>query len=340
MAEITDKCANANNEDCPLAKKVKLDEENANEKKTIDDNTNELNLSDFKVAKILQNNCARKLICVEGTFEGREGSAVVLLEQKSFSYDTSVLKKTFFDEDTTFRKIFTNDIYRTYICSPAKDYNSLQATVIHPATQTHIDKYKKQDVYMIDETYDLYQQVTLPHIESTSLSLEWITNILEHKAEQESVIYEDPDKETGFILVTDFKWNKEPDTLKLLALPFKKIRSLRELNASHLPLLRNIQDAGIAAINKKFNIPKSQLRIYFHYQPSYYYLHVHFCYLMFEAPGIFVEKAHLLSTVINNLELMPDYYMKAVLSYVVFKGSPLYEKFKEHGTLEMSSCET
>lgn len=25
---------------------------------------------------------------------------------------------------------------------------------------------------MIDETYELYQQVTLPHIESTSLSLE------------------------------------------------------------------------------------------------------------------------------------------------------------------------
>lgn len=108
---------------------------------------------------------------------------------------------------------------------------------------------------------------------------------MEHKAEQESIIYEDSDKETGFVLVTDFKWNKEPDTLKLLALPFKKITSLRELNASHLPLLRNIQDAGTAAINKKFNIPKSQLRIYFHYQPSYYYLHVHFCYLMFEAPG-------------------------------------------------------
>lgn len=50
--------------------------------------------------------------------------------------------------------------------------------------------------------------------------------------------------------------------------------------------------------------------------------------------GIYVEKAHLLSTVIRNLELMSDYYAKAVLSYVVFKGSPLYEKFKSHGTLQ------
>jgi len=53
-----------------------------------------------------------------------------------------------------------------------------------------------------------------------------------------------------------------------------------------------------------------------------------------------VEKAHLLSTVIRNLELMSDYYTKAVLSYVVFKDSPLYEKFKSHGALQTSTCET
>lgn len=46
-----------------------------------------------------------------------------------------------------------------------------------------------------------------------------------------------------------------------------------------------------------------------------------------------MEKAHLLSTVIRNLELMPDYYTKAVLSYIVRKGSPLYERFQSHGTL-------
>lgn len=115
--------------------------------------------------------------------------------------------------------------------------------------------------------------------------MQWITNILEHKAEEENIIYEDTDKETGFILITDLKWDKRLDTLKLLALPFKRIKSIRELDGSHLPLLRNIQKAGTEAISKKFNIPVSQLRIYFHYLPSYYYLHVHFCYLMFEAPG-------------------------------------------------------
>lgn len=62
------------------------------------------------------------------------------------------------------------------------------------------------------------------------------------------------------------------------------------------------------------------------------------CRISFLYLGIYVEKAHLLSTVIKNLELMSDYYTKVVLSYVVFKGSPLYEKFKSHGALQI--CET
>lgn len=344
---MAENCANVNDSDCPPAKRMKPNDEedaveNTNDKDTCENDATpeaELNLSNFKVTEVLQNNCMRKSICIKGTFKDREGLAIVLLEQKSFPNDISSLEKGFFDEKALFRKHFINDIYRNYDCFPTAEHNSIQTTVIYPATQNHINKYKRQELYMIDETYELYQQVTLPYIESKSFSSEWITNILEHKAEQESIIYEDSDKDTGFVLVTDFKWDKQLDTLKLLALPFQKIRSMRELNASHLPLLRNIRDAGTKAISKKFNIPASQLRIYFHYQPSYYYLHVHFCYLMFEAPGIYVAKAHLLSTVISNLELMSDYYTKAVLSYVIYKDSPLYEKFKSHNALEESTCD-
>nr|XP_012233109.1 PREDICTED: m7GpppX diphosphatase [Linepithema humile] len=350
MTSMADKCASVNDVDCPPTKKTKLDNENtienSDEKNTVENadekqpnGETELNLSNFEVTRVLQNNCARKMICVEGKFEDREDPAVVLLEQKSFSYDKSTLKKGYFNENTVFRKYLANDIYKNYDCFPTEEYNSLHATVIYPATQSHIDKYKKQELYIIDETYELYEQVTLPHIESKSFSLEWVTNILEHKAEQETIIYEDCDNDTGFVLVTDLKWDGQRDTLKLLALPFQKIKSLRELDASHLPLLKNIRDAGIKAISEKFNVPASQLRIYLHYQPSYYYLHVHFCNLMFEAPGIYAEKAHLLSTVIRNLELMSDYYKKAVLTYVVFKDSPLYEKFKSHGALQ-TMCES
>lgn len=46
-----------------------------------------------------------------------------------------------------------------------------------------------------------------------------------------------------------------------------------------------------------------------------------------------MEKAHLLSTVIRNIELMSDYYMKAILSYVVAEQDPLYIKFLEEGII-------
>ena len=53
--------------------------------------------------------------------------------------------------------------------------------------------------------------------------------------------------------------------------------------------------------------------------------------------GIYVEKAHLLSTVIRNIELMSDYYTKAVLSYVVAKGDGLYTKFLEEGIINVAN---
>lgn len=91
------------------------------------------------------------------------------------------------------------------------------------------------------------------------------------------------------------------------------------------------------AISEKYGLDRSQLRIYLHYQPSFYHLHVHFTYLRHEAPGILVERAHLLSSVINNIELLPDYYQKATLSYVVRENDALFEKLEEKDILRKIS---
>lgn len=53
-----------------------------------------------------------------------------------------------------------------------------------------------------------------------------------------------------------------------------------------------------------------------------------------------MEKAHLLSTVIRNIELMSDYYTKAVLSYVVAEGDGLYTKFLEEGIINVANSKT
>lgn len=109
----------------------------------------------------------------------------------------------------------------------------------------------------------------------------------------------------------------------------RDLKSLRDLTGDHLPLLRNIYDKGTKAIADTYGLPATQLRIYFHYQPSFYHLHVHFTYLKYDAPGIFCEKSHLLLSVINNLELMSDYYQKATLPFVVLENDSLFEKLEK-----------
>lgn len=158
---------------------------------------------------------------------------------------------------------------------------------------------------------------------------QWVYNILDHKKESDRIIFEDPDKDIGFVLLPDLKWDgKTLETLYAVAIVHRmNLKSIRSLNADHLPLLQNIRDKGVAAIKRLYGLERSQLRIYFHYQPSFYHLHVHFTYLKYDAPGIFCEKSHLLDTVIDNIELMSDYYTKATLSFVIRATDPYLVKY-------------
>lgn len=158
-----------------------------------------------------------------------------------------------------------------------------------------------------------------------NVPFQWVYNILEHKQETERIVFEDSNQADGFVLLPDLKWDgKTFETLYLIAIAHRHgIKSIRDLRAEHLPLLRNIRDRGTAAIFDKYGVSRTQLRIYLHYQPSFYHLHIHFTYLKYEAPGIHCDKSHLLDSVINNIELLDDYYARSTLSFVVPKSHPL-----------------
>lgn len=83
------------------------------------------------------------------------------------------------------------------------------------------------------------------------------------------------------------------------------------------------------AIEKGFGLSGAQLRVYLHYQPSYYHLHVHFTALSYDAPGCSVERAHLLSDVIQNVELDAQYYQKRTLTFALRADEPLLKKFQD-----------
>lgn len=59
--------------------------------------------------------------------------------------------------------------------------------------------------------------------------------------------------------------------------------------------------ALLQALVQRYGVRADELRIYLHYQPSYYHLHVHFMHTKHDAgAGMAAGKAHLLEDVIGE----------------------------------------
>ena len=90
----------------------------------------------------------------------------------------------------------------------------------------------------------------MSYINEEKFTIDWVYNILEHKKESERIVYEDLDPETGFVLLPDFKWScKQIEDLYLLAIVQRRnLKSIRDLNHRHLPLLEKLWKDGTRAI--------------------------------------------------------------------------------------------
>jgi len=86
------------------------------------------------------------------------------------------------------------------------------------------------------------------------------------------------------------------------------IRSLRDLRKKHVPLLNAIRLEAGRVVQEKWGLGNGTLRIYIHYQPSYYHFHVHIVNVNYQGAilGMTIGQAHLLEDVISLLELDPD----------------------------------
>ncbi|XP_004714249.1 m7GpppX diphosphatase [Echinops telfairi] len=288
-----------------------------------------LPFSGFRVHKVLRESARDKIIFLHGKVNEASGDgdgedAVVILEKTPFQVEqvSQLLRGS-----PDLQLQFCNDIYSTYHLFPPRQLSDVKTTVVYPATEKHLQKYLRQDLRLIRETGDNYRNVTLPHLESQSLSIQWVYNILEKKAEANRIVFENPDSLNGFVLIPDLKWNQQQlDDLYLIAICHRRgIKSLRDLTPEHLPLLRNILREGQEAILQRYQVAGDRLRVYLHYLPSYYHLHVHFTALGFEAPGSGVERAHLLAEVIENLECDPKHYQERTLTFALRTEDPLLQ---------------
>lgn len=219
-------------------------------------------------------------------------------------------------------------------------FGAFDVELISPATKRQISRAMPSlGSTLIHETPEMYQQVVHPYIKSIieDGSVGWIHNVIEGKKEKERLIV----NSSQFIVNIDTKWRSHPPPLStpreewydhesvqdlycLGIVKRKGIATLRDLmGKEHIPMLQNLQQEGLAAIETIYGVKADQIRCFVHYQPQFYHFHVHFTRLENEI-GATVERGHLVSDIIQNLEMDPLYYQKRTITYKLKKCTPLH----------------
>jgi m7GpppX diphosphatase len=67
-------------------------------------------------------------------------------------------------------------------------------------------------------------------------------------------------------------------------------------------------------IREKYGLEEGDIKMYFHYEPSTYHLHIHFVNTVSNHLHSSVEYSHELNSVMFNLKIMSDYYKIVLLN--------------------------
>lgn len=295
-------------------------------------------VKNFEFVRTLDTNPQIKTVTLLGTIFAK--NAIITLEKLHFNenqtHNTAELV-TDFDEVTANDVYFWSNASMNSIVgkSDLKTGDKIKINLVYPATEIHIRKYDEQKFHMIKETPEMYKSHVVPYIKEYQNAgrLNWVYNILFHGHEADRIVHNEPDQ---FILLPDMKWSgHDMDSLYLLAIVYRKdIASVRDLNSSHKEWLISLQNTIKRVVPEKYPQIEdaSQLRIFIHYQPSYYHFHVHVVNIKHPGlrDGISVGKALLLDDVIDNLDFLgPEGYAKKNITYVLGENHPLWEKFNQ-----------
>ena len=126
---------------------------------------------------------------------------------------------------------------------------------------------------MVTETPEIYQKHVQPYMQRMRDEgrLNWVFNIIDGRAERDSVLLRDPGRGQGdeerFLLTPDLNWDKKTLTgLHLLALVERRdIWSLRDLKKSHVEWLKHMREKVLEATVKLYtDIDKDMLKLYVH----------------------------------------------------------------------------
>jgi m7GpppX diphosphatase len=221
----------------------------------------------------------------------------------------------------TLKNLGANDVYFWYLAnsgpspsaSKTEEFADLKINLIYPCTESHVKKYSKQGVRMVIETPEIYAEKVKPYMleKREQGRLNWVWNIIEGKTEVEDVIYRTPqgrDGDEGFLLLPDLNWDRKTmESLHLLGLVERRdIWSLRDLKKKHIPWLRHMREKFIEATTRTYpELEEDQLKLYVHYQPTYYHFHIHIVHVALEAGATQATgKAIGLESIVAQLDTM------------------------------------
>lgn len=306
----------------------------------------------FKFERLLNQDQAGRRTSLVGTIDSQP--ALLVLERAPFPSSADYLG-TVAASLKAIKNLGANDVYHWYLANSGvvtreksigdisdedASFADLKLNLIYPCTEKHIKKYSKQGVRFVTETPAVYREHVRPYMQAQREAgrLNWVFNIIEGRKEVEDVIYRTPfgqDPEEGFLLLPDLNWDRKTlDALHLLGLVERRdIWSLRDLRRKHIPWLRHMKTKFLEATTKVYpSIEEDQLKLYVHYQPTYYHFHIHIVHVALEAGATQATgKAIGLESIIEQLETMRgDAGMDAVtLCYTLGEASDLWNEVFE-----------
>ena len=291
-------------------------------------------ISNFAVEETLRFEAGGRLAVVLGKLDGRD--CVLEIKQRAALADPRALE----DALPKLKLTLTNHSgaeYSYYAATDPTTGATYDLEAVWPAPERLVQRKRPAEICVVEETAEAYDRVVRPFAEAQAAKIGWIDAVCALEKERERNLHACD----AFVVNVDTKWSTHGPfdadratwrgadwTRDLYLLAISKDASLKSMRDLRGPagagLCRAMRAALLRCAADVYGVPATKLRVFFHYQPQFYRLHAHCTRAEHTNPGCECDRAHLLTTVAANLDLAPDYYARAPLTYKLRVGEKLH----------------
>ena len=291
-------------------------------------------ISNFAVEETLRFEAGGRLAVVLGKLDGQD--CVLELKQRAALADPRALE----DALPKLKLALTNHSgaeYSYYAATDPTTGATYDLEAVWPAPERLVQRKRPAEICVVEETAEAYDRVVRPFAEAQAARIGWIDAVCALEKERERNLHACD----AFVVNVDTKWSTHGPfdadratwrgadwTRDLYLLAISKDASLKSMRDLRGPdgagLCRAMRAALLRCAADVYGVPATKLRVFFHYQPQFYRLHAHCTRAEHTNPGCECDRAHLLTTVAANLDLAPDYYARAPLTYKLRVGEKLH----------------